>query len=64
MKVLGKLARGSLWVAAPPLGIWSSVHHGIKEHEKRQAKLFGEELRREPTPVDLELARLKKELGK
>ena len=64
MSIFGKAARGGLWALFPPAGLWASAHHGIKQHEKRQAKLIGEELRRQPTELDLELERIKKEMGK
>ena len=64
MSIIGKLTRGTLWVAAPPVGIYSSVRHGIRQHEKRQARLIGEEIRRQPTAIDLELERMKQEMGK
>lgn len=40
-----RTGRGGLWVALPPVGLWRSVRHGKKQHEKRLAKEIAKELR-------------------
>lgn len=40
-----RAGRISLW-AVPPVGLWRSVRHGKKQHEKRLAKEIAKELRR------------------
>jgi hypothetical protein len=42
-----RTGRVGLWVALPPVGLWRSVRHGKKQHERRLAKEIAKELRRE-----------------
>jgi hypothetical protein len=57
-----RTGRVGLWVAFPPVGLWRSIHHGKIKSEDRLAEKIAEELRREPSLIDQELARLKSEL--
>ena len=41
------LGRVLLWILFLPLGLWRSIRHGKKKSEQRQAKLIGEELKRD-----------------
>lgn len=43
--VLKWLGRVTLWLVFWPVGLWRSVVHGRRKHEKRQAELIAKAMR-------------------